>query len=44
MMNDDTRDMDLNDEQAEQQFRNRQHRKQMSLPFGHPDEEESDDE
>lgn len=44
MGNDDTRDMDLDDERAEQQFRDHQHRRQMSLPFGHLDEEESSDE
>ena len=40
---DDDRDFDLEDERAEQQFRDRQHRKRMGLPFGHPDDEEPED-
>ena len=39
----DDRDLDLEDERAEQQFRDRQHRNRMSLPFGHPDDEELED-
>lgn len=40
---DDGRDLDMEDERAEQQFRHRQHRSRMSLPFGHPDDEEPED-
>lgn len=36
-------DFDLEDERAEQQFRDRQHRSRMSLPFGHPDDEVPED-
>jgi hypothetical protein len=36
-------DPDLEDERAEQEWRQRRHRKLMNLPYGHPDEQDYDE-